>query len=289
MITQTIALAVLLQSSTITGQVRDARTHAPIAFARVELTNAQIPIQEQFTNNDGTFRFARIEPAEYTIAVNYSGYRGFWTQVDTILGSAPVIVELVRIRSAAAAPPVVMSLRDYLVPDSARKEFDRARQETRKQDCVAAIRHFEKGLRTFDKEASAWNDLGNCYRNLGQLDRAEHAFKRAGSLSDSVYVALNLADVYSVQNRFAEAARVLEQAIARQPEAGDAYYGLALVFAAQGLPDRVESNLLKAEARPHKVADVHLLLAQIFSAQGKQAEAQRQLQSFLEEQAKGGK
>ena len=79
-------------------------------------------------------------------------------------------------------------------------------------------------------DVSALNERGNRYRRLGQLDKAEACFKSAFEQSNSVYVALNLADVYTAQKRFDEAKAVLSLAARRTPESGDAYYGLALVY-----------------------------------------------------------
>ncbi|PYS10739.1 MAG: hypothetical protein DMG17_24080 [Acidobacteria bacterium] len=73
-----------------------------------------------------------------------------------------------------------------------------ARKEIKRQDCSKAVGHLENGLR-LASDSSALNDLGNCYRLLGDFERAEASFKRAMELSDSVYIALNLAETYTAQ------------------------------------------------------------------------------------------
>ena len=287
MITQSIAIALLLQFAAVEGQVRDAVTNAAIPLARVELLNGQIPIEQQFTDGEGRFRFAHLNTGRYTISVTSPWYESALLELGLPFGSLPVTVELLHRKAKPEGPPRVMSLGDYLVPERARNEFARARSDMKRQDCSKAVRHFENGLKSYDKDASAHNDLGNCYRKLGRFERAEESFKRARVLSDSVYVALNLAELYSVQMRFDEAAEVMREAVRRQPDSGDGYYGLAIVYIRQGNVRDAEINAREAESRRHRIADVHLLLAQLYSAQDKLPEAIRQLEDYLKEAPEG--
>jgi tetratricopeptide (TPR) repeat protein len=98
---------------------------------------------------------------------------------------------------------------------------------------------------------------------------------------------LNLAEVYSAQKRFEEAEAVLLDAIRKQPGAGDAYYGLALIYAAQDALEEAEASARQADAHPHRIADVHLLLADLYVRQHKDAEAVRELKTYLNEAPKG--
>jgi tetratricopeptide (TPR) repeat protein len=285
MITQSVVFALFTQLMTIDGQVRDARSHAPISYARVELSNAQVPVDQQFTDGEGHFRFRYVSSGPYMISVAHSMYESFTVEMDVPMNTFPVIVGLVRKKTPSTSRAPVVTVRELLVPERARKEFERARKEAQ-QDCGKAVGYFEKGLRAFDRDPSVYNDLGNCYRKLGNLGSAEDSFKRAQSLSDSVYVALNLAEVYSAQNRFDDAAAVLHDAIRKKPDDGDGYYGLALLYVAQGLQDQAEAAAIDADARPHRIPDIHLLLAEIYSKRGEIAETRRQLESFLKEAPK---
>ena len=47
------------------------------------------------------------------------------------------------------------------------------------------------------QDVAALNDRGNRYRRLGLLEKAETCFKEAFKQSDSVYVALNLSELYT--------------------------------------------------------------------------------------------
>ena len=287
MLTHTLILALLTQFAAIEGQVRDARSYAAIPAAKVELWQGETPIDQTYTDDFGRFHFGHIAGGRFRISAAYSGYDSSFVEIDAAVAARPVIVELARTRTPVTNGQPVVSLREYLLPDGARKEFERARKEAKRQNCPSAIGHFENGLRTFDQDASAHNDLGNCYRQLGRLELAADAFKRAHALSDSVYIALNLAEVFTAQKRFKEAESLLLEAIRKQPETGDAYYGLALVYIKQGLLDDAEAAALQAEAHRHQLADVHVVLADLYLRKQKSAEVNAQLQLYLKEAPNG--
>jgi tetratricopeptide (TPR) repeat protein len=136
------------------------------------------------------------------------------------------------------------------------------------------------------QDVAALNDRGNRYRKLGLLDKAETCFKKAFEKSDSVYIALNLSELYTAQGRFEEAKTLLEVASRRTPASGDAYYGLALVYFKQGRLEEVEVAALQAHRRPHWIADVHLLLAKVY-ARSAPEKVRTQLELYLHEAPNG--
>src|SRR5262249_10530526 len=170
MITNFMLLAMLTQVSTINGQLRDARTHETIASARVELLFDGSPVDLQYSDHDGRFAFVNVMARRYKVSAAFSGYDTAVADVDP-LGSTWLLIEINRtIKPATNDAPVVMSRRDYVVPEHARQEFDRGQKEIRRQDCAKAIEHFESGLRLFEGNAAVLNDLGNCYRKVGALE-----------------------------------------------------------------------------------------------------------------------
>jgi tetratricopeptide (TPR) repeat protein len=277
----------LTQFGAIEGQVRDARTHMPITLAKVELWTLQTPVNLQHTNSDGRFQFVNLADGDYSISVSYSGYQPAYVDISMPLAGLPIVIDIVRRETSPTNIQPSISLREYLVPKNARKEFDRARKEVTRQDCRSAVTHFENGLQVFDQDASAHNDLGNCYRQLGELDRAEASFLRARELTDSIYVSLNLAEVYTAQKRFKEAETVLLRAVEKGSKTGDGYYGLALVYLQQGRLDDAEAALVRADSYPHQIADIHVVLAEIYWQKQKSSDAFSQLERYLQEAPNG--
>ena len=162
---------------------------------------------------------------------------------------------------------------------------DSTGDEIRRLDCTKAGGHLEGGLRLV-APPSELNELGICYRKLGQMESAEASFKQAFELSSSVYIALNLAEVYTYRKRFGEARAVLEAAAARNPGNGDAYYGLALVYFSENRLEEAEAAALQAHARAHRIADVHLILAKIY-ARKNPGRVAGQLELYLAEAPNG--
>jgi tetratricopeptide (TPR) repeat protein len=284
MITNLTIFVMLLQTASINGQVRDAQTRQALAMVRIELLHQGIPNAMDYTDAEGRFNFVNVLPGSYTISATSLGYDSNAVEFDSTM-PGPFEIELARTSKQAQHGSPVVSVREYMLPETARKEFDRAQREIKRQDCAKAIEHLENGLRLVE-QASALNDLGNCYRKLGKFDSAEAAFRHAVELSDSVYIALNLAEVYTAQKRFKEAKAALDLALTRTPVNGDAYYGLALAYFSEERFEEAEAAALQAHIRPHRIADVHLLLAKIY-ARKNPARVAGQLELYLNE-APGG-
>src|SRR5256885_8574093 len=121
MLTHSLIIAVVTQFAAIEGQVVDARTHTAIPFARVELSHSKAPVDLQYSNDDGRFHFKRVVDGAYTISVHSTGYESSAVEVDSGAAVSSVIVELVRKRSSQTGVPAVVSVNEYLVPQSARK------------------------------------------------------------------------------------------------------------------------------------------------------------------------
>jgi tetratricopeptide (TPR) repeat protein len=285
MLAQSLVLMLVMQFSGIEGQVRDSRTHHEIPSAKVDVSSSSIPIGRQYVDRSGRFRFDNLQPGSYVLSVESPGYDPATVEIDVAPPrmSGFVIIELIRRHTQSEERPHVVPLNQYIIPKTARKEFESARKDANRNDCGRAVTHFENGLRVFGNDAAALNDLGNCYRKLGEIDSAEIAFKRAIALSDSIYISLNLAELYESQERFWEAEDVFIDAIRKSPKQGDAYYGLAALYFHQDLFEAAKTNALQASLLAHKIADVHLLLAKIYLRDNDQAEVTSELEMYIKE------
>jgi tetratricopeptide (TPR) repeat protein len=284
MITNITIFSLLMQFASVDGHVRDAQNRNTLPLVRIELLHQGVPSALEYSDAGGQFHFANVVPGSYTISATSLGYDPKSVAFDTDRDSS-FEIELTRTADHKQSVSPVVSVRDYMVPETAKKEFDRARKDIQRQDCPKAIAHLENGLRLVD-HASALNDLGNCYRKLGDFNSAEASFKRAVELSDSVYIALNLAEVYTAQKRFSDARAVLDRATSRTPGNGDAYYGLALTYFQEERFDEAEAAALQADSRAHKIVDLHLLLAKIYARKNRD-KALEQLEIYLKEAPNG--
>jgi tetratricopeptide (TPR) repeat protein len=172
-----------------------------------------------------------------------------------------------------------------MAPEAAKKEFERAQKELDRQDCVKAIQHLESGLRLYDQSATALNELGNCRRKLGDLPGAESAFKRAMGLGNATYIAMNLAETLTAQQKFTEAEAMLQETIRKTADNGGAYYALSIAYFKQDRLHEAEVAALQADARNH-LPDLHLLLAKIY-AKSDADKTVKQLELYLKEAPNG--
>jgi tetratricopeptide (TPR) repeat protein len=251
----------------VEGRVRDSRTHMGLPYVKVELLYTGIRVALEYTDADGRFMFANVEPRGYTLALALSGYNGVSLAVDA---SSQSYIEIELSKPAVFNPPAqtgspTVSIKQYMVPEKARKEFELAEKDIQRKDCSKAIRHLENGLRLYDQYAGGQNDLGNCRRQLGDFTGAEAAFKRAIALSNEPAPTMNLAETYSAQGRFGDAEATLMEAIKKFDESGDVYYALAVNYFKQDRLNDAEAAALQADSRVHRIADLHLLLAKIYA------------------------
>ena len=284
MITNVTMFSLLMQFASVDGHVRDARTHKPLQLVRIELSQLGAASNTQYTDLDGRFHFPSVMAGNYTITAVSIGYESRIVDLS-LQGGDSLEIELTPTAHHNQGVPPVVSVREYMNGKTAREEFEKAKREIKRRDCAKAVVHLENGLR-FEDQAAALNDLGNCYIRLGEVDRAEASFRHATELSNSVYIALNLAEVYVRQKRLDDAAIVLHTAIQKSTDNGDAYYGLAVIYFNGGRLREARTAGLQAESRPHRVADLHLLLAKIYSQTDPQ-NVLGQLQLYLKEAPDG--
>src|SRR5262245_64563677 len=94
----------------VEGRVRDSRTHMGLPYVKVELLYTGIRVALEYTDADGRFMFANVEPRSYTLSLALSGYNGVSLAVDAgsqsyieIELSKPAVVN----PSARTGPPTV--------------------------------------------------------------------------------------------------------------------------------------------------------------------------------------
>jgi len=87
---------------------------------------------------------------------------------------------------------------------------------------------------TYGSQAQAWNNIGSCYINLGQADRAVIAYQKAIAHNnrDPVYYE-NLAHVFLSQNRLDKAIKLLEEAVNLDIATGHIYYQMGEIYRSQ--------------------------------------------------------
>ncbi|MCK5329368.1 MAG: tetratricopeptide repeat protein [Candidatus Latescibacteria bacterium] len=163
-----------------------------------------------------------------------------------------------------------------------------------------ALRHFKKFLSakrdedwrpaftqlivdTYTLEDRVWNNVGECYRNMGLLDQAIKAYLKAIRINpEHVNFYKNLAFSYVRQNRPERAEEIFEKAIALGIADEFVFFGLGEVHRSQGEPERAIEAYRKALAIKEDYADAHSALGQILLVQGNLRDAKAELLKTLE-------
>lgn len=90
-----------------------------------------------------------------------------------------------------------------------------------------AIEAFLKAIDENPEEAVGYINIGNVFGSIGEVEKAERFFQKAITLDEGAGTALyGLANLYYNEERYAEAAKLYEQAIQTGIEEADAYFML---------------------------------------------------------------
>lgn len=128
-----------------------------------------------------------------------------------------------------------------------------------------------------------YNQRGLVYQYLGDLKKAEQAFKQALKLGskDSV-VRYNLAQVYLSQGRLDEALAMLQEGVKIDPSSAQLQLLLGKVLAVKGKLPEAETALSKASALEPLNAGSWLYLGQVYFLEEKYKDAEKALQKSIE-------
>ena len=185
--------------------------------------------------------------------------------VRRIALGAPLLrdpVRAVRVQAARVLAPVPVNL------------FTREQR----WDLEAATSEYRAGLNAVADMPSTHLNLGVLEADLGRIDLAEQAYRRALSLDPYFVPArLNLATAYNEMGRNADAERELREGVRQAPDQGELQYSLGLLLAEEGRLAEAATALRKAaRLLPHR-ARVQYNLGLTLQRLGRTAEAVKTL------------
>ncbi len=133
-------------------------------------------------------------------------------------------------------------------PNTTQAYFCLAYLAQNKADYQSAITYFKQALVLDDSDGGAWNNLGNCYDSLDQLEQAISAYNKAIVL-DKNYLAAryNLANVYHKQAKYQQAIKQLNKVIALDNNFYQAYYNRGTIYKKLGNTTQAKNDLAKAQ------------------------------------------
>ncbi len=200
-----------------------------------------------------------------------------------------VDVGTLRLQRVAEAQGSAISMTSLLVPDDARKEYDRAVKDLQNNKAKSARERLEKAIDKYDQYAAAYYQLGRIHLQEGEREKAAESLQQAIAL-DAQYVPpyMDLAVMQVQDQQWQAAVDTTSKVLSLDRSLGYASFLNAIGnFNLQQLGD-AEQSARDAERWPHEnIPQVHALLADILLQKEQYVDAVEHMRAYLEESPDG--
>jgi tetratricopeptide (TPR) repeat protein len=265
----------------------------PASPAAVSLFGAATPFHaETVADAQGRFRFRKLDPGSYTVAIFMPGHGERRQTIDVGPGTADakgrVAVTIQAADSSLVAHEALrdratVSTRQLSIPPSARHEYEDAQKKLARRDVPAAVAHLEKAVQIAPQFAAAWNNLGTIAYQTRQYARAEAHFRKALIEDPESFEALvNLGGVLINEHKLDDALAYNSDAVHNRPNDALANSQLGLTYAARGNLDLGQKYLeIAKQIDPGHFSYPQLALARIHLRRNEPAAAAEEYRDFL--------
>lgn len=259
----------------------------------VSIFGSTTPFSDDTISDDqGRFRFRKLLPGPYTLAIDSPGRGEARVTVDvgpkSAKGSRVVEIALHLNDSDFNYADVerqhhAVSAKQLTIPDRARREYESARKDLERRDAAGAKAHLEKAVAIAPQFAAAWNELGTIAYHDQDYERAEECFRAGLEADPSAYEPLvNLGGVLINLGKWDEARQFNERAVGVRPNDALANAQLGIVYFQLVRLDDAEKYLRRAvEIDPAHFSHPQLVLAKLHLQENKPARAADDLENFL--------
>lgn len=223
------------------------------------------------------------------VRVSAAGYYPLSYPVEQQPGMGSMEIGTLKLQRIASVPGSYVSLTSLLVPDNARKEFEKALKDLEKNRFDSAQQHLEKAVSLYPAYAAAWNALGQRYLASRKPEEAKQSFEKAIT-ADSHYIQpyLNLASLQLQNQQWQDAVGTAGKILEQDSSIGLAHYMQAVGNFNLHHLEAAEKGAREAEKQPHeRIPHVHVLLAEIFLQKQDYKNAAAQMRTYLEEAPDG--
>jgi Flp pilus assembly protein TadD len=263
--------------------------HAPCTGStRVALiANMGASLADTSANGECIATFFDVPAGRYQVAL-----RGDVVNADSgeieVTAAQDVEVQARRAGSpnGSADAPTFVSVSDLRVPASAVKEFGKANQMIDHQEWSKAAGRLHKALALHPSYASAYNNLGAVFSQMGDATQARSAFQQAITLDDHLAAAyLNLARVDVAEKNFADAESLLSKASSLDaPNANELNLLAYAELMNQHLDQALDTTRRGHSAQLSHHAFLHLIAAHVYEQKKKIPDSVAELQMYLKEE-----
>ena len=207
-LTLLVSLPTLAQRSrfTLRGAIRTPANANPSLNTRIQLQSVGMPIYEMYVH-ESSFELRNVEEGHYVLVADDPDYETVLQEIDVPSGG--VVIDF-RPRRNAVRRAEAVPIWDLKVPETARRQYEAARNMVLEDKCSDALTLLKKAIHAYAEYGEAHGAMGVCYSRMGQLESAELEFKRALEQPHKPELHLLLGNVHTRQGKQALVARQLE-------------------------------------------------------------------------------
>ncbi len=223
------------------------------------------------------------------IQVSVAGYQPLTNVITSPAELRTVDVGVLQLRRIAGVSGSAISVTSLLVPNDARKEFDKGTEDARKKKMNSATQHLEKAVAEYDKYAAAWNELGKVYSLGHDSEKAHQAFEKAIA-ADPKYIPpyVSLATQAIEDQQYEQALDAAGKALELDPTLSVASFLETAANFRLNRFDAAEKSGQEAEKGPHQnFPQLHVILADVFVQKQDYPGAAAEMRAYLKESPKG--
>jgi hypothetical protein len=223
------------------------------------------------------------------VRVTVPGYLPLTKTITDRADMTGVEIGTLRLTRLAGVTGSSISVTSLLVPDGARKEFEKGDKDARSNHLDSATQHLEKAVAQYDKYAAAWNKLGNLYAVNKEIEKSHQAYEKAIA-ADPHYIPpyLGLASLELQNQEIEPAVDAAGKALELDPSIGVANYMQAIGNFRLNRLDAADKSAQMAEKEPHQtMPDLHALHAKILLQKQDYPNAAAQMRAYLKEFPQG--
>jgi Tfp pilus assembly protein PilF len=270
----------------ISGQIRSPDGRKTIEFVSVRLERAGGSLVDQrMTDSMGRFRFSRLNPGQYVVSAKSPGFNVSPQTVDLnrFIPRAFLLLQLVPETSLFASKNAGRStVINANIPEKARNEMDKAQSSLALKKTDEGILHLEKAVSLFPEFLDAQMLLGSTYMGLGDIVKADAAFRRALKIDPkSVDARVSLGEVHRRQKNYPKAEQILLEALKQDDEAWVAHYTLARVYWETNEIVKAGRQIGRTIQLNPQFAEAHLLGGNVFMKIGMPENALVEYEEYL--------
>ena len=278
--------------------VIEGRVSLPTGFAaeryiKITLRNSQMILATRYTSKHGEFRFDNLSEGIYFVRAEVEEFDPVETKIALGRGIVSELTLQLRERKLPSAfnnsRVVSVAELQQVVPEAAKKEYQRGLKSVNKGDVTDAATHFQNALSIYPEYLAARNDLGAQFLKLKRLDEAEANFQTVLAKDPKNFNAkFNLGLVRMEHKDYMDAMSQLNQAIAIDSTRPVARLWLGVALLESGDLSTAERELTKSLVMGgSECIAAHYHLARIYLSRGDLAEASRAVRAYLDEAPKG--